>query len=241
MCKEEMKEQEHRKRDCYCYECPQGPQGPMGLQGPQGIQGQSGHDGSQGPQGIMGPTGMQGPQGLQGLKGDPGKDCECPQIQCCCDVWSNPYSIAPQTVTPWGTTGDTVLFGSVNETMPLGIDLSLTRTNGDIKFLKHGIYAITWKTQAKLTPPFPDPVPSWSFGLWLNGTLIPGSVESGFTQSPNDDAAHSSGMVIVEVNASDVLRLRNASASSVDLNPFVSGSLFPITAASILIECLKSL
>src|SRR6185503_6383327 len=95
--------------------------------------------------------------------------------------------------------------------------------------------------QARITPPVPDPVPSWSFGFWLDGVLIPGSIYSGFTQAPGDDAAHSTGDLQIQINAGQKLRLRNTSVSSVNLNPNITGSVFPITIASINIECLKAI
>jgi len=69
--------------------------------------------------------------------------------------------------------------------------------------------------------------------------LVPGSIYSGFTQAAGDDACHSTGDVIIEVKAGDMIRLRNTSVSLVSLNPNVTGSVFPITIASINIECLK--
>ncbi|MEK7112502.1 MAG: hypothetical protein AAB875_04190 [Patescibacteria group bacterium] len=109
----------------------------------------------------------------------------------------------------------------------------------DIKFLKHGIYHIQWELQARVAPPLPSPVPSWSFGLWLNAALVQGSIFSGYTQSPNDDAAHSNGDVIIEVHANDVLKLRNTCSS--DVNPNITGSVFPITIAAITIACQKEM
>lgn len=81
----------------------------------------------------------------------------------------------------------------------------------------------------------------WSFGFWLNGALVQGSIYSGFTQAPGDDACHSSSELIIEVQANDMLRLRNTSISLVNLNPNVTGSVFPITIASVNIQCLKLL
>ena len=120
-------------------------------------------------------------------------------------------------------------------------DLSMANVTGDIKFLKHAIYHLGWQLQARITSPVPNPVPSWSFGFWLNGVLVPGSIYSGFTQAPGDDACHSTGDLQIEVLAGQSLRLRNTSVSSVNLNPSVTGSVFPITIASVNIECLKAL
>lgn len=212
---------------------PQGPMGPTGPQGPVGSDGVPGSIGPQGPQGIIGP---QGPQGIQGV---PGKDCD--NEGCCFDSYANIFASIAQTIQPYNTAGDSVLFDKQNAITASDFDLSAAGTTGDIKFLKHGIYHIQWQLQARITPPVTNPVPSWSFGFWINGVLVPGSIYSGFTQAPGDDACHSTGDIIIEVKVNDVLRLRNTSISAVDLNPNITGSVFPITIASINIEGLKAL
>jgi hypothetical protein len=241
-----------------CCGCQQGPQGVPGLQGPQGIQGTDGKDGPMGPQGpaglsgaqgsqgVRGPQGAQGligPQGPQGLQGPPGKDCDVnPHPECdCCDRYANVYASIAQVIGSYSSPTDTVKFDQQNAVSPGDFDLSVMNSTGDIKFLKHGIYHLQWQLQARIVPPVPSPVPSWSFGFWLNGVLVPGSIYSGFTQAPGDDACHSTGDIIIEVKANDMLRLRNTSVSAVNLNPAVTGSVFPITIASINVECMKSL
>lgn len=227
MCKEGHDE---FKRCCGCTE---GPVGPAGSQGIQGIAGQSG------PQGIAGVMGAQGPRGLQG---PPGKDCtSSPVGDCCCQRYANLYSSIAQTVGAYNTATDSVLLDKQNAVSVGDFDLSLAASQGVVKFLKHGIYHLQWELQARITTPVPNPVPSWSFGFWLNGALVPGSIYSGFTQAPGDDACHSTGDVIIEVKAGDLLKLRNTSVSSVSLNPNVTGSVFPITIASLTAVCLKAL
>ncbi len=218
-------------KDCCC--CIQGPQGMPGLQGSQGIQGVPGS------QGIMGPAGVQGVQGLQGPDGSGTNPPASVQ-----EPFANVFASLAQTIQPFNAPaiGDQVLFDSQNAvSSATDFDLSQANVTGDIKFIKHGIYHIEWQLQARISSPIPQPVPSWSFGFWLNGVLVPGSIYSGYTSSPNDDAAHSTGDVIIEVKAGDMLRLRNTSASSVSLNPNITGSVFPITIASVNIECLELL
>jgi hypothetical protein len=214
---------------CACY----GPQGPQGL---PGIQGPIGSQGSTGSQGIQGNV---GPQGLQGIQGLPGKDCD---NHCMCvERYANVFASNAQTIGSYSSASDTVLFDKKNAVSSGDFDLTLMGTTGDIVFLKHGIYEVSWNLQGRLTPPISPPVPSWSFGFWLNGVLVPGSIYSGFTQAPDDDACHSSAMVMIELQVGDKLRLKNTSISSVDLTPAINGSVFPITIASINIECLKAL
>src|SRR6185295_19085303 len=229
-----MSKDDMYNKNCCC--CIQGPQGPAGLQGEQGIQGVPG------PQGIMGPAGAQGVQGLQGPPGictpdqcQGGDHAELPYL--------NVYASIAQTIQPFNVpaVADQVLFDQQNANSgALDFDISQANVSGDIKFMKHGIYHIAWQLQARITPPVPAPTPSWSFGFWMNQVnLVPGSIYSGFTQAAGDDACHSTGDVIIEVKAGDMIRLRNTSVSLVSLNPNVTGSVFPITIASINIECLK--
>jgi hypothetical protein len=254
-----MSQQTSATSCCGCYG-PQGPQGVMGLQGLQGIQGPAGQDGAPGAtgaQGVQGPAGasgqmgaqgpqgaqgISGPQGAQGIQGIPGLSCDSSSLF---QVYANVFGTVPQTIQPYNVpaVGDQVLFDSQNavSSTVTDFDLSAMNTTGDIKFLKHGIYRLSWQLQARIAPPIPQPVPSWSFGFWLNGVLIPGSIYSGYTSSPNDDAAHSTGDLLIEVKAGDKLRLRNTCVSPVVLNPNINGSVFPITIATVVIEGLKSL
>lgn len=228
MCKENM----HEKWQSDCCYCVQGAQGVPGAQGSQGIQGVPG---------VQGPQGLTGIQGVQGMQGIPGKDCNDSDGKCNgCERFANIYASKALVIGPYATATDTVLFDSQNAVSVGDFDISMVGVSGEIKFLKHGIYRLAWELQGAITPPVPVPVPSWSFGFWINGALVNGSIYSGFTQAPGDDACHSTGEVEIEVKAGDVLKLRNTSISSVNLNPNINGSVFPITIASMNIFCLKS-
>lgn len=232
MCKEDghYDHYDHKK----CCDCKEGPQGAPGLQGPQGIQGVPGPQGATGPQGVQGPRGLQGP---------PGKDCEPrpPHQDCCCNRWANVYAKPPQLLQPFGQPGDAVLFQAQNAVSAGDFDLTKMGVDGSVKFLKAGVYYINWGAEAKVEPPIPQPTPSFSFGLWLNNVIVPGATLSGYTQAPNDDTLHISGEVIINVAANDVLKLRNASSLTVNMNPNTIGIQFPVTVASLGIHCLKSL
>ncbi|MES2875444.1 MAG: collagen-like protein [Bacteroidota bacterium] len=206
----------------------------MGLQGPQGIQGVPG---------VQGAPGAEGPQGPKGDQGIPGKDGVCTPEQChcdCADAYANVYSLATQTKSAFGGGSDTVMFDHQNE-VSADFDISMKNITGEIKFLKHGIYSIAWAAQARITPPVPEPVPSWSLGFWLDGVVIGGSVASGFSQSPNDDTTHATAQVIVEVKAGQILSLRNACSFSIVMDPHTLGALFPIANAGIDIVLVKEL
>lgn len=226
MCKDDC-----YKKDCCC--CVQGPQGVPGLQGEQGIQGVPG------PQGIPGGTGMQGPQGLQGPPGVcsdeqcHGRDCMC--CESYCNVWAQP----PQILGAFGSATDTVFFQFQNAVTAADFDLTQMSVNGDVKFLKAGTYSIAYGAEAKVSQPIPLPVPSFSFGLWRNGLLVPGSTISGYTQAPGDDTIQVNGQVMIDILAGDLLRLRNASSNGIDMTPNTVGIAFPVTVATLNIHCLK--
>ncbi len=218
-----------------CCACvgPQGPQGVSGLQGAQGIQGVPGA------QGIAGQDGMQGVQGLQGVAG---KDCECHEKRCnCCESFVNVFATVPQSLDEFGGAGDAVLFQGNNAVTAADFDISMMGVDGSIKFLKSGVYYINFSAEAKVRPPIPSPVPSFSFGLWLNAVVVPGSVISGYTQAPSDDTTQITSEVQIAVAAGDVIKLRNASSNPVLMTPNVIGIMFPVSIASLNIHCLKAL
>lgn len=227
MCKDD-----NYKSDCCC--CVQGPQGVPGLQGEQGIQGVPG------PQGINGAQGIQGVQGLQGPAGVC-KPEDCQGQNSACESYLNVFAVPPQALGAFGSANDTVVFQSTNASSAADFDLSAMSTSGAIKFLKSGVYSIRWGAEARVHPPIPIPVPSFSFGLWMNGLAVPGSVLSGYTQAPGDDTLSITSGVIINVNANDELKLRNAASFAVDMDPNTVGILFPVSVATLNIHCVKSL
>jgi hypothetical protein len=229
MCKEERHEKE-----CCC--CDQGPAGPAGLQGEQGVQGVPGA------QGIMGPAGPQGPRGLQGPAGvcSP-EDCGHHGRKCdCCEAYANVWAVPPQSLGAFGAANDTVLFSQQNLVSAGDFDLSSMAVNGQVKFLKSGVYRIAYGAEGKVQQPIPVPVPSFAFGLWKNGLIVPGSVTSGFTQAPTDDTLQVNGEVIISMLAGDFLQLRNASTNGLDMIPNTTGIGFPANIATLNINCLKA-
>jgi len=226
MCKEDG-----YKRDFCC--CIQGPQGVPGMMGPQGPQGVPGVQGAMGPQGVQGVQGMQGPEGV----------CDCgDQKECkCCESYCNVFGLPPQFLGAFGSANDTVLFQSQNEVSAADFDISTISVDGAVKFLKSGKYYINWGAEARIHQPIPTPVPSFSFGLWKNGVVVPGSVVSGYTQAPGDDTLHVSSDVCININAGDVIKVRNASSNPVDMDPNTVGIQFPVTVATLNILCLKAM
>lgn len=213
--------------DCCCTSCvcPPGIQGPVGPQGNMGIQGNTGLQGTAGLQGLIGPQGLTGPQGPAG-----------PQGPCCSNVVStsmaNVYSLLDQTMA----SGEAVTFENTNAIVTADYDTSLTSTTGAITFLKAGIYSIGFTVEGQLTPPFPAPVPAWSFSLYLDGTPVPGGCFSSFTLFPDELTTTAAGTVIVQVNAGQVLTLQSTATLPVSIISNIPGSIIPVTSASLVIE-----
>lgn len=221
MCKEDMS-----YKPC----CLQGPQGVPGLQGAQGIQGVPG------PQGIDGQTGAQGPQGLQGAPGICNPS-DCAGATSCCTQWyASVYSLAAQTVLSLGS----AKLELVNATSA-GFDITSASATGEIKVVNHGIYYINWAVDGSISPPFPSPIPSWGFGIYRNGTLLPGSSSGSFNSSPDDVITHSSGDGVFELMAGDLLKLVNISNSSVNVVANPIGVSKPLAAARMTIFQLLNL
>lgn len=205
-------------QDCICPPGAQGPVGPQGSQGPVGPQGLQGVPGPQGAQGIQGTTGAQGP-------------C-CPGSSSS-TLGTNVYSVMDQSIPSNGV----VLFESANVSSS-AFNISLAPTTGQIAFLATGIYRISWTVEGQLTPPFPAPVPAWSFTLFLDGSPVPGSTFSSFTLFPDEATSTAAGTVIIAVTAGQVLTLQSSSTLPVSIISTIPGSLFPETSASIVIEQL---
>jgi len=227
MCKDDMS-----KKDCCC--CIQGPQGVPGLMGPQGVQGVPGAQGIPGQQGVQGTQGLQGPPGVCTPEQCHGMGCKC------CESYANVWAQPPQILGPNGSATDAVVFQFQNAVTAADFDLSQMPVDGSVKFLKAGVYSIAYGAEAKVSQPIPLPVPSFSFGIWKNNVLIPGSTISGYTQAPGDDTIQVNGQVMIDIVAGDVIKLRNASSNGVDMTPNTVGIAFPVTVATLNIHCLKS-
>lgn len=233
MCRDEYKENHHHDKhhDCRCWYCMEGPQGPKGDQGPQGVQGVSGAQGIQGQDGIQGPRGPMGPKGMD-CEGHHGK-CEAGYL--------NVFSEQNQLLAPYNLGADYATF-EVDGVNSGDFDTSNAALLGEIKFMKHGVYNIFANLQARLQPPFPSPVPVWAAALFLNGVFVNGTGESGFSQSPDDQVENTVMVKALEVQAGDVLRLRNINMTSgLVLNAIHPELAYPITSASITINLVKEL
>ena len=198
---------------CCCVDCicPPGPQGPMG---PQGTPGQPG------PQGGQGVPGVQGPQGPQGMTGPQGP-C-CPMV----GVFSTVYSLITQIIPPGGSP----IYELAGPTT-VEFDLTMAPVTGEVTVLKHGIYEVSWETDAIVTPPIPAPVPAYSLAIYVNGVLQTSSSAANFAISPDNDCTHTTNSTLLELFVGDVVTLRNTSVSSITMNSSLPSVLVPIVAA----------
>jgi len=223
---------------CGCSICPPGPQGPQGNQGPRGSDGIQGPMGPQGPQGSPGQMGAQGDPGAPGAVGPVGPmGPQGPQGPSGAGALSyfNVYSASVQSLSPFGTgVGSVIKFDSINSVFgPSDYNLSAMTSLGQMVFLKHGVYELTWSAQGNLTPPIPIPLPSLGYGLFLNGVLIPGSSSSAFTNANDNLPADAGNSVIIEIPAGGIIDLRSISMSALSLQPILNGVSLPVVVASL--------
>jgi hypothetical protein len=217
---------------------PVGPTGPMGPTGIQGIQGPSGLNGTNGTPGAQGATGPQGPQGLiglqgpQGLQGPAGQNCDC------ISAFLSIYSSTDQAILPLSSP----FMENVNIiSSPLDFDISTAAIDGNITVLKHGVYQLSWAIDGKLTPPYPFPVPAWSFIVYRNGVGLPGTSSAAFSITPDDLVVHDSAEAILEFFAGDVLKIVNTATMSVNVVSTVVGSTITISPVRFNLNMVKSL
>jgi hypothetical protein len=215
---------------------PQGPSGTPGLPGTPGLAGTAGNPGAPGAPGTSGTPGTPGAAGTQGPQGVAG-----PEGPCCPGVvnYLNLYSNLDQTVAAFGSPGSSVLFELANEVTP-DFDITLAPTTGQVTFLRKGVYLMSF-TVTGLLAAFPFPTPIWSFGLFVNGTLVPGSVFSSFSLAPDIILTSAASSVVVQVNAGDVLTLQNTTVAAVNLISSAFGSAAPVNSTSLNVTLLQAL
>lgn len=201
------------------------------------------HDGSQGIQGPQGVQGVAGPQGIQGPQGIAGQDCKCePHHNKECHVeFAEVYSTMNQTLSASpgaNLAGQSVLFeNTVYATS--NIDVSLASSNGTIKILKAGWYDVATAICGALNP-IASPLPVWTFSVFKNGVLIPGSSFACMTISPEQKANESVADVFVHFVAGDVLSLSNTSTSVINLTSPTLGSNVIVNSSYLKITLLKA-
>jgi Collagen triple helix repeat (20 copies) len=190
--------------------------GPMGPQGIQGIAGTDGIQGVPGQTGAQGPIGPQGPMGLQGIQGIPG---ECKQALCDCpSEFAEVGSIIQQNTMP--SPGTNMPGGTVTLELPIfstsNIDISMAGSNGNITVNKAGWYRVSYGVCGSLNPVV-SPLPVWTFSLFKNNNIVPGSTFSNMTISPEQKANEIVCEVFVHFMVGDTIMMANTSTSSVVL------------------------
>lgn len=254
-----------------CPQGPQGPAGPQGQRGSQGPQGPSGESGSQGPVGPQGPQGHgfpgcqgpQGPVGPQGPAGEPGRDGiqgpsgndgrqgvpgpqgpigpkgpVGPKGPSCCSEGISAYANLFSTVNQTIPSTSAALFELANEYSPY-FDISNANSTGEILFNQSGIYFISYTVTGHLEDS--TNTAPWSFGLYLDNSLVNGSIFAGSTDVGEDLFSNAGGSVILLAFKGQHLKLKNTSNNSVVLVSDVSGGSASNDSTSITIFQLKKL
>jgi hypothetical protein len=151
----------------------------------------------------------------------------------------NVYSNLDQTIAAFGNPGSNVLFELANE-VSSDFDITMAATTGQITFLRTGVYLMSFSVSGLLVA-FPFPTPLWSFGLFRNGTLIPGSVFSSFSLAPDIILTSAASSCIVQINAGDVVTLQNTTIAAVNLISTAFGSAAPVNSTSLNVTLLQAL
>jgi hypothetical protein len=141
------------------------------------------------------------------------------------------FSQSDQNIAAFGAGADYAKLDMLGIASP-DFDLTQAATLGIVKFLKSGVYQITWNANGQLAPPFPSPVPSWGLGVSLNNVFIPASPSAGFSQSPDDDASGLASIFQLHVNANDVMQIRNVSTFPILLKSVHPELVVPMTSIS---------
>ncbi len=85
------------------------------------------------------------------------------------------------------------------------------------------------------------PVPAWSFAIYINNILIPGSSSGSFSITPDDLVVHDSADFIYELKANDMIKIVNTANMPVDVVANPTGSSIPIASARLNLVMIKEL
>ena len=216
----------HKHDKCDCCKSMQGEQGPQGIQGPRGQ------------------DGLQGPQGIQGMQGIPGScvncfehdRCECPDPEFAevGSIVSQDLAASPGANMPGGVVLlETPIFATAN------IDISQAAAFGQVKVMIAGWYKVNTGVCGSLNPVV-SPLPVWTFSVFKNGVIVPGSTFANMTISPEQKANEIVSIVLVHLNAGDILTLANTSTSNVLLNAPTLGTNAQTSSAYMVIDLMKA-
>ncbi len=215
----------HHKCDCCCPA--QGEQGPAGIQGPRGQ------------------DGLQGPQGIQGIQGVPGSCVNCKDEHRHCDCPEPEFAEAGSAVmqdlpaSPGANLAGGVVLMEVSIYATSNIDLSMAAVNGQVKVNRAGWYEVSTGVCGSLNPVL-SPLPVWTFSLFNNGAIVPGSTFANMTISPEQKANEIVSQVLVHLNVGDVLTLANTSTANVVIQAPALGTNAQPSSAYMMIVLLKA-
>ncbi len=144
-------------------------------------------------------------------------------------AWANVYSIIPQILNVYSGVKDYTTFECCNSVKD--IDISNASFLGEIKIIKDGTYKISWQANGSLQPPIPNPINSWTLGLFINDKFVEGSGSVAFVSSFNNNLSYTSGSLILNLKFGDIIKLKNLSnLANISLNQINSSFVFPITS-----------
>lgn len=168
----------------------------------------------------------------QGIQGVPGQDCACTT------AYLSIFTLTDQTIPSLSSP----TLEQLNITSgSADFDISNAATTGEVKVMNHGVYLLSWAVDGKLTPPYPFPVPAWSFEIYRNGVGIVGTSSAAFSITPDDLVVHDSADAILELFAGDVLKIVNTSTLSVNVVSNPVGSLITISSVRFNLNLIKPL
>jgi Collagen triple helix repeat (20 copies) len=236
-----------KEKDCDCHKewdpCCNRSVGAQGQRGPAGPRGQSGRDGKDGLDGLEGPEGPMGPQGI------PGQCVNCPGGEHPCDCppfghdseFAQVYSLLDQTLD--ASSGPNVAGGVVkfeqSQFATANINLVNAANFGEVQVNKAGWYNVLYGVCAFLNT-LESPLPGFGFSLFLNGSLLPGSMLSEMTISPEQRGNEAVCDSLVHLNAGDILKLANMANAQVGLNALNLGLNAASNSAWLKIQMLRA-
>ncbi|MES2273498.1 MAG: hypothetical protein V4487_04850 [Chlamydiota bacterium] len=116
------------------------------------------------------------------------------------------------------------------------VDLSLISSLGMVRFNRDGVYKVIWNLAGQLF--LPDDSFGWSFGLILDGTIIPGSV---FGEHSSQFSQKVGGAVMIRVKEGQCLSLINTSSKTVNVISENKNTKLPLASATLCISCIEPL
>lgn len=162
--------------------------------------------------------------------------CHCPAAEFS-EVYSNKaQSLAASTGS--NLAGGIVLFENLIVATS-NIDASQAATSGILTINKSGWYDVFSAITGTLNP-LQSPLPVWTFSLFVNGVIVPGSTFSDMTLSPDQQSNQVVADVYVHFNKGDKISVANTSVNPIQINSPTLGTNATPNSASLKLQMLKA-